>query len=139
MKNQNQTKKEKENLMRKNKYGIMKTGKDCYSLLNYETGEYIVVNDTMTVCSNVKESLENPIYSEQSECYEIAEKYMVNELKKEFRELIDFRGHSGEIKSWDNCFTFTCTKCGMEASGIIPIPGKEKFQCFGEAIAMHCK
>ena len=54
-----------------NRYEINLTGPDCYSLLNVRTGKYVVCNESMTVCSNVKQSLEHSATG-LSECDEVA-------------------------------------------------------------------
>ena len=60
------------------RYEINTTGPNIYSLLDTKTGKYVVVNETMTVCSNVKWSIETGGHG-SSECDEVARQIIATE------------------------------------------------------------
>ena len=60
------------------RYEINTTGPNIYSLLNTKTGKYVVVNETMTVCSNVKWSIETGGHG-SSECADVARQIIASE------------------------------------------------------------
>ena len=57
------------------RYVISKTDLDCYSLYDTKEKQYVIENESIQVCENVKMSLLG-YSSEYSECDEVADSYL---------------------------------------------------------------